>query len=111
VPMMRPSSLVLVALLLAAACSVLQADPVSSITSCNYRCWNKYLEELEDCFQKNSRPWLLTTPVVPAATLEHIREDCRVFVHTPKPYKPLSAIDACLGQCRWSTGSHKPWGR
>lgn len=100
---MSPSRLVLVgmlvALLLVAACNMLQADPVPLKATCTYRCWHKYNTEIEDCVRK--AVWTLHPRGVPQENvLQALRADCRVYVGTAMLNSCL--VRPCGGS--WATG-------
>jgi hypothetical protein len=107
--MMSPSSTVLVALLLAAACSALQASPTSSSgATCISKCWSNYNAEIQDCVNTASMKDALAQPLsgslyAPASAgarytgpqvdvLQTVRAQCRANVGTAR-------LDACRKAC------------
>jgi hypothetical protein len=103
---MRPSSLVMMALLLAAACSALQAAPLDPNSACINKCWNRYTAEINDCVDKADMSKALETKpgaagaAAPAMgyngpkvdVLQAVRSQCYSNVGTDK-------VNACILAC------------
>jgi hypothetical protein len=99
---MRPSSLVLVGLMLAVACSMAHAVD----DACIGRCWNRYNAEIEDCVNKADMRGALqpaghlggVAAGAPAYTgpqvdvLQAIQKECYTNVGT-------SRVNACILAC------------